>query len=400
MTNPAILHIGFGQFHRAHQAVYINSLNATLPDQKKIKIYPMSLKKEKPDSFKQLENQKYKYSVTSFQGEAKQTQFINVHANCILGLKEFRDLPLAQKENIKWITITATEKAYNNLPNSMPHSLCQILEDFFENGISPPLVVSCDNLMLNGDLLKNLVSEINLREEIFSSAELDELKFANSLVDRIVPAHKKEWTEIIHKDHGFQDQLCVFTEHYCAWVIEDKHVSTEAKLSLDKVGVTFVNDIKPHNQQKLFLLNGAHSLLAYLGLEQGHTTVEQAIQDPQIVEKVKEFWATEAQPFLSPQLDNVAYCENLIRRFRNPFVSHQLIQIAQDGFQKIRQRWLPLLVYRHSKNKTLPPVITSGLKSYYDFAVAHLGINDQSDFLNAFEVDQMLTGLINEALNG
>jgi fructuronate reductase len=108
-------------------------------------------------------------------------------------------------------------------------------------------------------------------------------------------------------------------------------------------GALITSDVRPFEQRKLWLLNGAHSLLAYAAPGRGHTTVAQAIDDPVVLSWVREWWAAAAPHVSLPHSETAAYCEALLQRWRNPRMRHQLAQIAVGGLQKLPARILPVL---------------------------------------------------------
>ena len=112
----------------------------------------------------------------------------------------------------------------------------------------------------------------------------------------------------------------------------------------EKAGALFVEDLEPFERRKLWLLNGAHTLMAYAGQLRGHQTVAQALADPQINRWVMQFWDAAANHLNEPVLDVPAYREALRERFSNPRIAHYLAQIGMDGSLKLAARAIP--VYR------------------------------------------------------
>jgi fructuronate reductase len=142
-------------------------------------------------------------------------------------------------------------------------------------------------------------------------------------------------------------------------VIEDRFVS--GRPGWDKVGAELVSDVRPYEMAKLRMLNGAHSALAYIGLERGHTFVHQAIADPGIRDTVERLMRSEAAPTVTAAggQDLDAYASLLLQRFANPALNHRLEQIAMDGSQKIPQRWLETLVARDRAGWNSPAIMAA-----------------------------------------
>ena len=109
------------------------------------------------------------------------------------------------------------------------------------------------------------------------------------------------------------------------------------------------------------MLNGAHSALAYLGLERGHTFVHQAVADPALRPLIERLMRQEAAPTITPApgQDLGAYADALLARFANPALHHRLIQIAMDGSQKIPQRWLATLADAQAAGRSCPAILTA-----------------------------------------
>jgi fructuronate reductase len=110
---------------------------------------------------------------------------------------------------------------------------------------------------------------------------------------------------------------------------------------------------------KLRMLNGAHSALAYLGLERGHSLVHEAIEDQIIRAVVTRLMISEAGATLPSTFDVQQYAATLLTRFTNAALPHRLSQIAMDGSQKIPQRWLPVLAERQSAGRPSPATLAA-----------------------------------------
>jgi fructuronate reductase len=106
----------------------------------------------------------------------------------------------------------------------------------------------------------------------------------------------------------------------------------------ESVGARFVTDIEPFERRKLWLLNGAHSLLAYAGTLLGYETVSAAIGDPRLRRWVEQLWDEAVQNLPTEALELDAYRRDLLARFENSRIEHRLAQIATDGLTKLRVR--------------------------------------------------------------
>lgn len=140
----------------------------------------------------------------------------------------------------------------------------------------------------------------------------------------------------------------VRAEPFAQWVIEDNFATDRP--AWEQVGVQLVADVRPFEKMKLRLLNGSHSLMAYLGYIAGYETIAETVSDPAF-ERLVIALMSEAEATLEPipGVDFAAYRAELIARFGNPANGHRCAQIAADGSQKIPQRWIAVASERIAK---------------------------------------------------
>jgi fructuronate reductase len=131
----------------------------------------------------------------------------------------------------------------------------------------------------------------------------------------------------------------VGTVPFSDWVLEGEFPL--GRPEWQNAGAKFVDHIEPFENRKLWLLNGAHSLLAYAGSLRGHETVAEAIADPTCFAWVKDFWAEAVNHLPAKDLDLATYQSALLSRFSNGKIAHRLAQIAIDGSTKLRVRVAP-----------------------------------------------------------
>lgn len=177
------------------------------------------------------------------------------------------------------------------------------------------------------------------------------------MVDRIVPTTTDGDRAAFAAETGLQDQALVLTEPFSQWVIEDWFAGPRPRWEIG--GAQFVADVAPYETAKLRMLNGAHSALAYLGLEAGHVFVHQAVADPALRPLIERLMRDEAAPTIAtaPGQDLDAYAASLMDRFGNAALAHRLIQIAMDGSQKIPQRWLEKLAVHQQQGRQCPVIV-------------------------------------------
>ncbi|NKQ52681.1 mannitol dehydrogenase family protein [Amycolatopsis sp. K13G38] len=202
-------------------------------------------------------------------------------------------------------------------------------------GAGPIAVVPCDNLPGNGEVLARLTAEC---ADLVAPGCAEVASFVTTMVDRITPATTGADLATAEAATGYRDEAPVVTEPFSEWVLSGEFPGGRPQWS-----ATFTDDVMPYERRKLWLLNGAHSLLAYTAALRGHRTVGEAVADEVCRSWLAEWWQ-EAVPHLDlPAADLDAYCRALLTRFANPGVRHQLAQIAMDGSQKLPARILPVL---------------------------------------------------------
>jgi fructuronate reductase len=160
--------------------------------------------------------------------------------------------------------------------------------------------------------------------------------FPNAMVDRITPATTPEDLDEAERLLGLRDEAVVVTEPFSQWVIEDTFAA--GRPAWDTAGAILTGDVAPYETMKLRLLNGAHSMLAYLG--SSFEYVSEAVDT--LGETVRRYMDEDASPTLDvpPGFDLVAYKSSLLDRFANPALRHRTAQIAMDGSQKLPPRLL------------------------------------------------------------
>ena len=280
---PGILHIGAGAFHRAHQAVYTDAALAEAFGPWGIEAVSL----RSTGTVEALRAQSGLYSVLVREGAATRAQVIGaiVGAHAARAGAEAVLERLADKR-MEIVTLTVTEKAYGIDPASgeldpahpdVAHDLAtpsrprgvigHLVEGLArrrERNVQPFTVLCCDNLTANGQLVERLVRQFaEQRDRDLAKWIADNVCFPSSMVDRIVPAPTTKTLEDAERLLGCRDEAAVETEPFMQWVIEDRF--SAGRPAWDAAGALFVPEVAPYEHMKLRLLNGAHSLIAYLG---------------------------------------------------------------------------------------------------------------------------------------
>ena len=354
---PGILHIGVGAFHRAHQAVYTDA--ALAKEFGDWGIVGVSLRSV--DIVHDLRAQDGLYTVIARSGAGDSAQVVGSVVRGLSGTEDREEiLSLMADPAIRVVTITVTEKAYGYDPASggLDRSHPSVAADLADPrapvgvvgylveglsrrhaaGLPPFTVLCCDNLPTNGRIVRRLVIEMaGARDPALANWISGQGAFPCSMVDRIVPAATEETRARAERLIGAEDELALDTEPFMQWVIEDHFISGRPKWEAG--GALFVGDVEPYEKMKLRLLNGSHSLMAYLGQLHGLTYIRDVIAVPDYREKVRRHMAAVLQTLDPvPGIDLEAYQAQLVERFSNPGVAHSTRQVAMDGSQKLPQR--------------------------------------------------------------
>lgn len=207
--------------------------------------------------------------------------------------------------------------------------------------VGPITLLSCDNLPGNSATAARVTLDFAAAVDPGVAEWMTgNVHVVDTLVDRITPATTNSDIRLVRRT-GRADTSPVVTEPYTEWVLADTFGTSRP--DWQSAGALITTDVRPYEERKLWLLNGAHSLLAYAAPSRGHTTVTRAIADPVVLAWVREWWA-EAAPYVSlPLAETAAYCDALLERWGNPRMRHQLTQIAAGGLQKLPVRILPVL---------------------------------------------------------
>ena len=219
-------------------------------------------------------------------------------------------------------------------------------------------IVSCDNLPENGDLTRAAMLSLARLAGAGDTFDhlVDHVTFVSTSIDRITPRTTKADAAAVASATGWRDASPVVTEPFHDWVLSGEFRG--GRPDWEAGGARFVDDIDPFERRKLWLLNGAHTLMAYAGSARGHLTVAEAIGDSAVREWVDEFWSEAVAHLPVAGLDLDAYRAALRDRFDNARIQHRLDQIGQDGTTKLRVRIVPVLkaeLSRRSRRRGIHP---------------------------------------------
>lgn len=255
---------------------------------------------------------------------------------------------------------------------SYPGKLTAFLYRRFERFRGDPakglLLLPCELVEGNGDRLRGIVlrhAEDWGLPETFSQWIREHNRFLNSLVDRIVTGYPAEEAEERFAEWGLEDRLLNAAEPYHLWAIEGEP-ELDARLPFARAGlnVRWVEDLRPYQLRKVRILNGAHTLMASVGLLNGLNEVREAVEHPAYGEFIRGAIMEEIVPTVPlPEEEMRRYAEEVLERFANPYVRHRLADIALNSLSKFKVRLLPTLEAYAERTGKLPPRITEAFAS-------------------------------------
>ena len=220
--------------------------------------------------------------------------------------------------------------------------LAEALDRRRRRGLAPFTVMSCDNLLHNGAVARQMLLAFAERREPALRRWIEEnCAFPNSMVDRITPGTTERHRENLRQNFGIDDAWPVVCEPFRQWVIEDHFPG--GRPSWEQVGAQMTADVQPYEKMKIRLLNASHQAMCYIGILLGYATTDEAMADSQIARLVRALMDVEVTPLLPdvPGIDLGRYKKTLIDRFANPAIKDQLSRIAVDGSARIPKFILP-----------------------------------------------------------
>ena len=361
---PGIVHIGTGNFHRAHQAVYLDDLFNTGRD---LDWGIVGAGFRPPDAAMRsaLGSQDWLTTVVEVDAGTSvarvtgaMVDFLPVGGDGLAMVKALAD------PKIKIVSLTVTEGGYcidpatgvfdpdhpdinadlakPKAPSHVFGTLVAALAARRAAGNPPFTVMSCDNIPGNGHVAADAVTGFaDLTDHDLAAWIRDEVAFPNSMVDRITPATTDVERQNLKQRYGIEDAWPVFCEPFRQWVMEDRFCN--GRPAFEEVGVTFTDDIAAFELMKLRILNGGHAAIAYPGALLGIHGVDEAMAHPLIKGFLEKLMREEVIPIVPPVpgVEHGDYLDLIMHRFANPEVKDTIPRLCQDGSNRQPKFILP-----------------------------------------------------------
>lgn len=402
-----IVHFGVGNFHRSHQAMYLDRLLRRGEARDwgicGVGVLPSDLRMRDA-----LRSQDLEYTlIERYPDGAASAVRIGSIVEYLYAPEELETvLERLADPATRIVSLTITEGGYNisdatgrfdvtnpavvadAQPGALPATVFGIvtagLRRRRERGIPPFTVMSCDNIEGNGNIARSSFTAFaRMADQDFADWVDREVRFPNSMVDRITPVTTDDDRRWVQERFGVDDAWPVLCEDFVQWVLEDDFPL--GRPPYEQAGVTLVADVRPYELMKLRLLNASHQAMAYFGMLAGYAFAHEAATDAQLGELLRRYMDEEATPTLEPVpgVDLHGYKRQLMARFSNPSVRDTLGRLATDASDRIPKFLVPVIRSRRAAG-VATPLSAAVVASWARYAERHVA-GDSLPFLDRQE---------------
>ena len=394
--SAGIVHFGIGNFHRAHQAIYLDDLFATGADHDWA-LVGAGVRPADAAMRDKLAEQNWLTTVVEQEAEASSARVTGAMIDYLEPGDSAAVIARLADPAIRIVSLTITEGGYYIDPASQRFDPTHpdiafdaanmdaprtafglILAGLLRRraaGTQPFTVMSCDNIPGNGHVTANAV--IGLARLV--DAELADwvdanVAFPNGMVDRITPATSERERQLLAEQFGIADNWPVFCENFKQWVLEDHFPA--GRPALERVGVQFVDDVAPYELMKIRILNGGHATIAYPAALLDIHFVHEAMQDRMVCDFLAKVENDEIIPIVPPvpDTDLKAYFAQCERRFANPKIGDTTRRLALDGSNRQPKFIIPSALDRLAKGQSVQGLaLVSALWCRYCFGTTESG---------------------------
>ncbi|MCE9683392.1 mannitol dehydrogenase family protein [Halomonas alkalisoli] len=361
---PGVLHIGLGNFHRSHMAVYLDRLFAQ-EEALEWGVIGSGVMPADVRMRSRLRKQDHLSTIVEMAPGAMSARVIGVMLDFVPVASAAIVKALADPR-IRIVSLTITEGGYfldaatgrfdprhpliladvadPGHPRTLFGMMLKALAERRARGYPPFTVLSCDNLSGNGEVTRRTL--IGLAERIdpdLAAWILREVTFPNSMVDCITPRTTARERELVRRRFGIVDAAPVVCEPFRQWVVEDRFCA--GRPPLETVGIELVDDISRYEKMKLRILNAGHASIAYVAALLGYRYVHEAMADPDIHAWLLALQEREILPILEEiaGLECRAYRERVFERLRNAEIGDTVARLCANGSTRQPKFILPAL---------------------------------------------------------
>ena len=366
-VSTGIVHLGVGNFHRSHQAVYIDTL-MNKGEALDWGICGIGLQPSNVAMRDALAAQDNLYTLVIRHSDGTWDPRVIGSITEYLFAPDDPEAAIEKMADpaIRIVSLTVTEGGYNldavtgEFNAADPAVLADLrpgaaLRTVFglvtealarrrARGIPAFTIVSCDNIQGNGHLTQRAFTAFaRLREPELANWITAHVRFPNCMVDRITPKTTDEDRAELSRRFGLDDRWPVLCEPFTQWVLEDDFA--DGRPPLEDAGVQIVPDVEPYELMKLRLLNASHQALCYPGHLVGYRYVHEVTTDPLFARYLLDYMTAEAIPTLRPVpgVDLIGYANQLIERFSNPEVGDTVARLCANASDLIPKFLLPVI---------------------------------------------------------
>ncbi len=211
-------------------------------------------------------------------------------------------------------------------PNVLPFIAGLLAEGLKERLIQtgqPLTIIACENMIGGSAFLKEKVYEKLTEEEKLGFDEC--FSFPNAAVDRIVPNQVNE------------DKTAVQVEPFYEWVVDESEIIGE---NPPVKGITFVKDLEPYIERKLYTVNTGHAAVAYFGYLAGIRRMDEALASVEIRTMTENVLQETGKLLIAKyqfnEQEHGDYIQKIMGRFANPFISDDVTRVGRSPLRKLK----------------------------------------------------------------
>lgn len=368
-----ILQFGEGNFLRAFIDWFIQTVNDTTDFNGNVAVVqPLA-----SGRVKELEKQDGLYTLL-LEGIENGTiihhqQIIDVLTDFINPYEDFNHyLSYASSEDLQIILSNTTEAgiAYDpqdiddtTVSSSYPGKLLSLLKkryDHFHGDTNRGLyIIPCELIDHNGDTLKEILVKLSKDrgyDKDFQVWLIGANHYYNTLVDRIVPGYPKAQIHDLETKNGYKDENIVKGEIFHLWVLEgDTSITNVFPFDKTDLHIVLTDDVKPYKERKVKILNGSHTCMVPIAYQYGVRAVHEMMKDPVLKDFLMDFLQTEVWDTIAlPQQEIEQFTKDVMERFENPTIYHELLTISLNSMTKYKTRILPSAIASYENTGKLP----------------------------------------------